>query len=156
MEILDQFTSLVWLVVIPAVVLELLYPAADGRSEMCLFFFFQAEDGIRDYKVTGVQTCALPILFLSGHANPYIQSIGRGIDWPGLWPGCPPLRMTHQLLASTLTLEKSPYWRKRFRTRTSKASRLRRSAASSTITMTPVKKASIGALSLTNVSRASL
>src|SRR3989454_4958044 len=29
---------------------------------MRLFFFFQAEDGIRDYKVTGVQTCALPIL----------------------------------------------------------------------------------------------
>src|SRR5256885_9135695 len=26
-------------------------------------FFFQAEDGIRDYKVTGVQTCALPISF---------------------------------------------------------------------------------------------
>ena len=24
-------------------------------------FFFQAEDGIRNYKVTGVQTCALPI-----------------------------------------------------------------------------------------------
>ena len=24
-----------------------------------MFFFFQAEDGIRDYKVTGVQTCAL-------------------------------------------------------------------------------------------------
>src|SRR6266850_3443092 len=29
---------------------------------MLVFFFFQAEDGIRDYKVTGVQTCALPIL----------------------------------------------------------------------------------------------
>src|SRR5256885_8028665 len=29
--------------------------------EYCAFFFFQAEDGIRDYKVTGVQTCALPI-----------------------------------------------------------------------------------------------
>src|SRR5688500_19141236 len=28
----------------------------------CVVFFFQAEDGIRDYKVTGVQTCALPIL----------------------------------------------------------------------------------------------
>src|SRR5256885_4546483 len=26
-----------------------------------IIFFFQAEDGIRDYKVTGVQTCALPI-----------------------------------------------------------------------------------------------
>src|SRR2546426_977008 len=32
-------------------------------SILCIFFFFffQAEDGIRDYKVTGVQTCALPI-----------------------------------------------------------------------------------------------
>src|SRR5262249_59725173 len=32
---------------------------------LCLcavFFFFQAEDGIRDWSVTGVQTCALPIL----------------------------------------------------------------------------------------------
>src|SRR5699024_11679067 len=28
---------------------------------ICLFFFFQAEDGIRDRNVTGVQTCALPI-----------------------------------------------------------------------------------------------
>src|SRR5256885_4101109 len=33
-----------------------------SATETCrLFFFFQAEDGIRDYKVTGVQTCALPI-----------------------------------------------------------------------------------------------
>src|SRR2546421_5524865 len=29
---------------------------------LSLFFFFQAEDGIRDLIVTGVQTCALPIL----------------------------------------------------------------------------------------------
>src|SRR3712207_8088503 len=29
---------------------------------ICCFFFFQAEDGIRDIGVTGVQTCALPIL----------------------------------------------------------------------------------------------
>src|SRR6266511_5908909 len=28
---------------------------------LCFFFFFQAEDGIRDFHVTGVQTCALPI-----------------------------------------------------------------------------------------------
>src|SRR2546426_5560910 len=36
---------------------------------MCrvLFFFFQAEDGIRDYKVTGVQTCALPIYRSQAH-----------------------------------------------------------------------------------------
>src|SRR5262249_58873303 len=30
------------------------------------FFFFQAEDGIRDWSVTGVQTCALPIFHSSG------------------------------------------------------------------------------------------
>src|SRR5256884_5984784 len=33
-------------------------------GEYVFFFFFQAEDGIRDVAVTGVQTCALPILFL--------------------------------------------------------------------------------------------
>src|SRR5256886_11595223 len=33
-----------------------------GRGpSMCAFFLFQAEDGIRDLTVTGVQTCALPI-----------------------------------------------------------------------------------------------
>src|SRR5262244_2150018 len=31
---------------------------------MLFFFFFQAEDGIRDWSVTGVQTCALPIFGL--------------------------------------------------------------------------------------------
>ena len=30
------------------------------------YIFFQAEDGIRDYKVTGVQTCALPIYPVAG------------------------------------------------------------------------------------------
>src|SRR5256886_3591630 len=32
-----------------------------GRSYLTIHFFFQAEDGIRDLTVTGVQTCALPI-----------------------------------------------------------------------------------------------
>src|SRR5216684_2992919 len=32
-----------------------------NREVLNLFFFFQAEDGIRDVAVTGVQTCALPI-----------------------------------------------------------------------------------------------
>ena len=31
----------------------------------CAFFFFQAEDGIQDYDVTGVQTCALPIFSIN-------------------------------------------------------------------------------------------
>src|SRR6266511_365118 len=34
----------------------------DNEVYLCVFFFFfQAEDGIRDFHVTGVQTCALPI-----------------------------------------------------------------------------------------------
>src|SRR5690606_7964809 len=36
---------------------------------LSLFFFFQAEDGIRDFHVTGVQTCALPILNILGNAQ---------------------------------------------------------------------------------------
>src|SRR2546427_7154071 len=35
-----------------------------ARVWRCCFFFFQAEDGIRDLTVTGVQTCALPISFI--------------------------------------------------------------------------------------------
>src|SRR6266511_601273 len=38
---------------------------------MFMFFFLQAEDGIRDVHVTGVQTCALPI---SGAARMYASS----------------------------------------------------------------------------------
>src|SRR6478752_9377831 len=37
------------------------------------FFFFQAEDGIRDVAVTGVQTCALPISSLRVPAGPGIR-----------------------------------------------------------------------------------
>src|SRR6266446_7380808 len=39
----------------------LLIKSSDQRVGPVCFFVFQAEDGIRDYKVTGVQTCALPI-----------------------------------------------------------------------------------------------
>ena len=46
------------------------------------FFFFQAEDGIRDTSVTGVQTCALPIFLicdqiLEGRSDP--TGIGKTI-----------------------------------------------------------------------------
>src|SRR5690606_40746705 len=42
------------------------YPARrcnQGERHVSVVFFFQAEDGIRDFHVTGVQTCALPIWF---------------------------------------------------------------------------------------------
>src|SRR5699024_11944493 len=37
------------------------YPLLNPSVVCVCFFFFQAEDGIRDRNVTGVQTCALPI-----------------------------------------------------------------------------------------------
>src|SRR5256885_5241006 len=43
---------------------------------MLSIFFFQAEDGIRDYKVTGVQTCALPI----SHRKRCVRGHGA-VDW---------------------------------------------------------------------------
>src|SRR5256885_4681808 len=45
---------------------------------LCIFFFFfQAEDGIRDYKVTGVQTCALPIWRADDRPGPLQSPGGR-------------------------------------------------------------------------------
>src|SRR5690625_8044843 len=44
----------------------------------CLFFFFQAEDGIRDGHVTGVQTCALPIF--GTELDVLLEGIDREIE----------------------------------------------------------------------------
>src|SRR5260370_21472076 len=45
---------------------------------MSVFFFFQAEDGIRDSSVTGVQTCALPISHGRSPAGRRFRPCGRG------------------------------------------------------------------------------
>src|SRR5438034_5782855 len=50
------------------------------------FFFFQAEDGIRDHCVTGVQTCALPIsmqIHGSTQAEQVYSFNGLDLNWPG-------------------------------------------------------------------------
>src|SRR5256885_12048214 len=54
------------------------YGVSYGRG---LVFFFQAEDGIRDYKVTGVQTCALPISF-AVRVTPLAPQVAR-VEVPG-------------------------------------------------------------------------
>src|SRR2546426_4462853 len=55
-------------------------------SLLC-FFFFQAEDGIRDYKVTGVQTCALPIFPRPARLVPQVRDEqSRGDEQHGLSP----------------------------------------------------------------------
>src|SRR5256885_3251846 len=48
-----------------------------SRYDYIFFFFFQAEDGIRDYKVTGVQTCALPISVLAAMRTISSASVRR-------------------------------------------------------------------------------
>src|SRR2546426_1467795 len=49
----------------------------------CFFFFFQAEDGIRDYKVTGVQTCALPIFPVEAQFAPVYASLAADFNGDG-------------------------------------------------------------------------
>src|SRR3989454_12614146 len=70
---------------------------ADFSLSGCVFFFFQAEDGIRDYKVTGVQTCALPISFDVAEDSlvPYgYRPTGRGTCTLFRGRGCPTCNFT--------------------------------------------------------------
>src|SRR5207253_7808493 len=62
-------------------------------SSIVLLFFFQAEDGIRDGHVTGVQTCALPIFLLfwdPGH-DCRAANAGRSVV-------CAPSRQTESMI----------------------------------------------------------
>src|SRR2546430_15464109 len=56
-------------------------------------FFFQAEDGIRDLTVTGVQTCALPILTptaseMRAPCSTRASTSRPRLSWPSAWPAC--------------------------------------------------------------------
>src|SRR2546430_4592882 len=65
-------------------------------SVWIVFFFFQAEDGIRDLTVTGVQTCALPISSGGGSVTGANATTGvDGVATVGSW--------TVQLGTNTLT-----------------------------------------------------
>src|SRR2546426_3379869 len=64
------------------------------------FFFFQAEDGIRDYKVTGVQTCALPIWAARRAGGGVMRCGGRRLAQSGFG-----LREHRQCFPSTVILE---------------------------------------------------
>src|SRR6266481_9055743 len=62
---------------------------------LLFFFFFQAEDGIRDGTVTGVQTCALPIwldvsmleALVAAEDISYGGVLNGGAEYPGPRPG---------------------------------------------------------------------
>src|SRR5439155_6903879 len=54
----------------------------DDRYPCNVLFFFQAEDGIRDGHVTGVQTCALPI-YAEPPGTPSTDQVTVGVCPPG-------------------------------------------------------------------------
>src|SRR5256886_6440924 len=62
------------------------------RRVLCVFFFFQAEDGIRDLTVTGVQTCALPISALAQQPRGACASCASG---PSGWKKNPRVLFAH-------------------------------------------------------------
>src|SRR2546426_1818912 len=65
-------------------------------AETC--FFFQAEDGIRDYKVTGVQTCALPISKVpKSWITPFLQRVAWKNSSPAVLvpPTTSPASLSH-------------------------------------------------------------
>src|SRR5687768_17792123 len=65
--------------------------------ESCsFFFFFQAEDGIRDVAVTGVQTCALPILLVNSQI---LKDMGVDADGDRRFDDRPLYRWRHRLMA---------------------------------------------------------
>src|SRR5256884_1182025 len=95
---------------------------------VCCFFFFQAEDGIRDVAVTGVQTCALPIwkeerhgVFLDYNQNAKDRTIASAysvrptadarVSTPLSWdevPDCEPEAFTIDTLAARLAAAGDP------------------------------------------------
>src|SRR2546422_2518332 len=85
--------------------------------ERGLFFFFQAEDGIRDVAVTGVQTCALPISLELGEV---VFLPGASGDSPTLAERerqaiLDTLEVTHGKLAETarrLGISRTTLWRR--------------------------------------------
>src|SRR3989475_5067950 len=64
------------------------------------FFFFQAEDGIRDLTVTGVQTCALPILSCHTHSTTCARPVAAN-GWPR--PLSPPEGLTGRRPSSAVS-----------------------------------------------------
>src|SRR2546429_443061 len=67
------------------------------------FFFFQAEDGIRDVAVTGVQTCALPIYRIGRGMRRYGAAMigaGGGLVYLGLWAAAGPYALMERRIRS--------------------------------------------------------
>src|SRR2546423_2878824 len=82
-------------------------------QDFAFYFFFQAEDGIRDKLVTGVQTCALPIsddptdpapATTFAHLDAYVY-LERKIAVKAIFPAVDPLASTSRILTPAVVGE---------------------------------------------------
>src|SRR5690606_40657118 len=75
-----------------------LSPVVVLTAGVCWSFFFEAEDGIRDFHVTGVQTCALPISPAppARPLHPGLGHTGPGRRGRAGGAGAPPPRLTER------------------------------------------------------------
>src|SRR5438309_109008 len=98
---------------------------SDHARRFYLFFFFQAEDGIRDGTVTGVQTCALPIL---SHGGSDVWQVPLSRD---LMPHFEPVNGRQHLYVDgkpfTVLAVEIPWWDRSEERRVGKECRSRRS-----------------------------
>src|SRR6266850_3894974 len=86
------------------------------------YFFFQAEDGIRDYKVTGVQTCALPISAVdAGGMAPDQCASTVGPASLQVWVGTCGVAASTNAVSVRVSISHPPYGVRRCTTLTTKA-----------------------------------
>src|SRR5437868_12253999 len=80
---------------------------------LILTFFFQAEDGIRDRNVTGVQTCALPILIGAAAPNTATRPLGTNCSDQKMIAQLHPMLIKPTIIATAIVrLPRGKDWRK--------------------------------------------
>src|SRR2546425_202101 len=84
--------------------IPLVIPVTQRLAKLHVIFFFQAEDGIRDKLVTGVQTCALPISSRFGNhvASPTNTNPSSRPGMGAKWLVSTPLGITAQLASGAI------------------------------------------------------
>src|SRR2546430_16723085 len=76
---------------------------------MLYFFFFQAEDGIRDLTVTGVQTCALPIYCAGNIDCAPSLSAWSGSQWTSMINPSAPAATAARAIGATMSRRPAPW-----------------------------------------------
>src|SRR5687768_486403 len=81
---------------------DVFFRSADTYWPKSMIFFFQAEDGIRDVAVTGVQTCALPIFTRAEYLETIQKPILKTLEDSKLWAWQPGTNGSRRLASSKI------------------------------------------------------